>query len=198
MITPENLHYRELVNAVEQALKGGADIVQYRAKKKNGKQMLEEAVALKKLCKRYNVPLIVNDRVDIAIISGANGVHVGQDDIPSQYVRSLIGEGKILGLSTKTLAQVEEANYLPVDYIGFGSVFETSTKEDATLAGIENLKKAVKLSIQPVVAIGGISIENIAEVIKTGCKHVAVVSAVFAAEDITKATKELKKRLEGK
>ena len=192
LITPENLHYEELIKAVEEALKGGADIIQYRAKNKDGKQMVEEAIALKKICFKYNVPLIINDRVDVALISNADGVHVGQDDISVPYVRNLVGNNKIVGLSTKTLQQVKEANYLPVDYIGFGAVFETSTKKDATLAGVENLRNAVKLSIQSVVAIGGIFHDNVKEVIRAGCRSIAVISAVFGSDDIKERAKQLK------
>jgi len=196
VITDENLLKNSLEKAVLDALEGGADVVQYRAKKKDAKEIVEEAVILKKLCKRFGVPLIVNDRIDVALSVDADGVHVGQEDIPPLYARRLIGNGKILGLSTKTLEQVEEANKLPVDYIGFGSVFPTTTKKDAKLAGLEKLKEAVKLSVQPVIAIGGITEENVEEVLKTGCSGVAVVSAVFGREDVKQATKMLKEKLQ--
>jgi thiamine-phosphate pyrophosphorylase len=133
--------------------------------------------------------------VDIALAVDADGVHVGQDDMPVEVVRRLIGFNKILGLSTKTLEQVEQANKLPVDYIGFGSIFPTSTKEDVILAGLENLKKAVKMSLIPVIAIGGITEDNIEKVLETGCENIAVVSAIFKDKNITQNTKRLKDKL---
>ncbi len=194
-ITDENLLKENFVEKVEKALKSGVDIIQYRAKKKDAKDMIEEAIMLKKLCVKYNVPLIINDRVDVALAIDADGVHVGQEDIPVLYVRKMVGNNKIVGLSTKNLRQVEEANKLPVDYIGFGSIFPTNTKEDAKVAGLENLKEAVKISLQPVVAIGGIKENNIEEVLKTGCDGVAVVSAIFAGENTEEKTKSLKERI---
>ena len=194
-ITDEHLLKEDFTKKVEKALKFGVDIIQYRAKKKDAKDMIEEAIALKKLCIKYNVPLIINDRIDIALAIDADGVHVGQEDIPVLYVRKLIGNNKILGLSTKNLNHVEEANKLPVDYIGFGSIFPTNTKENAKVAGLEKLKKAVEISLQPVIAIGGINENNIDEVLKTGCSGVAVVSAIFAGENIEENTKNLKEKI---
>ncbi|NPA58300.1 MAG: thiamine phosphate synthase [Aquificae bacterium] len=196
IITDENLTLEKgLVEKVRLALEGGATAVQYRAKNKTAKQMYREANALRKLCREKGVPFIVNDRVDLAVAVNSDGVHVGQEDLPVEAVRRIVGWERIVGLSTKNLSQVREANGLPVDYIGFGSVFPTGTKEDATVSGIEMLKEAVKLSIQPVVAIGGINLSNIDRVIETGCKNVAVVSAVFSAEDVLTATKKLKEKL---
>lgn len=194
-ITDEHLLKEDFTKKVEKALKSGVDIIQYRAKKKDAKDMIEEAIALKKLCIKYNVPLIINDRIDIALAIDADGVHVGQEDIPVLYVRKLIGNNKILGLSTKNLNHVEEANKLPVDYIGFGSIFPTNTKENAKVAGLEKLKKAVEISLQPVIAIGGINENNIDEVLKTGCSGVAIVSAIFAGENIEENTKNLKEKI---
>jgi len=196
VITDERLTLENgLVEKVRQAIEGGATAIQYRAKNKSSKQIYREATALKKLCREYGVPLIINDRVDIVAGIDADGVHVGQDDLPVEVVRRIIGNSKIVGLSTKTLEQVVEANTLPVDYIGFGSVFPTTTKKDATLSGIEMLKEAVKLSIQPVVAIGGINADNIEKVLQTGCKNIAVVSAVFSANNPLKAAQILKQKL---
>jgi len=194
-ITDENLLKENFVEKIKQALESGVDIIQYRAKKKDAKYMIEEAILLKKLCRKYNVPLIINDRVDIALAIDADGVHVGQEDIPVLYVRKLIGNNKILGLSTKNLKQVEEANKLPVDYIGFGSIFPTDTKEDAKVVGLNNLKEAVRLSLQPVIAIGGIKEDNVDEVLKTGCSGIAVVSAIFAGNNVKKNTENLKEKI---
>lgn len=193
VITDEKLlEGKDIVKAVEEAILGGADVIQYRAKNKSSREMYQEAVQIKKLCGKYNKPLIINDRVDIALSVDADGVHVGQEDLDVEVVRRLIGFDKIVGLSTKNLKQVEEANRLPVDYIGFGSIFPTETKKDAKVSGLDQLKKAVELSIQPVVAVGGINEQNIQSVLDTGCENVAVVSAVFRNKNIKQNTKRLK------
>ncbi len=192
VITDEKLIKRDIACAVEEAIKGGATVIQYRAKEKTSRQMYQEAQKIKKVCKRYGIPLIINDRVDIALAVDADGVHVGQDDLDAEVVRRLIGSDKILGLSTKNLQHVEEANTLPIDYIGFGSVFQTSTKKDASFAGLENLKKAVEISLVPVVAIGGINHNNVKQVLKAGCSNIAVVSAVFKDENIRENSSSLK------
>lgn len=199
VITDEKLlEGKDIAKAVEEAILGGADIIQYRAKNKSSREMYQEATQIKKICAKYNKPLIINDRVDIALAVDADGVHVGQDDLDVEVVRRLIGFDKILGLSTKNIEQVQEANKLPVDYIGFGSIFPTGTKEDAQLAGLEQLKKALEISIQPVVAIGGINEDNLQFVLDTGCENVAVVSAVFKDENIKQNTKRLKEILSKK
>ncbi len=197
VITDENLLRSNLIKAVEEAIKGGATVVQYRAKNKSSLQMYREAQQIKKVCNKYKVPLIINDRVDIAVAIDADGVHIGQEDLPVEVVRRIIGFDKILGLSTKNLKQVKEANFLPVDYIGFGSVFPTETKKDAKVTGLEDLRKAVELSLVPVVAIGGITKENVDQVLKTGCNNIAVVSAVFKGKSIFKNAKELKNKIKG-
>ncbi|WP_297456711.1 thiamine phosphate synthase [Persephonella sp.] len=199
VITDEKLlEGKNVAKAVEEAILGGADIIQYRAKNKSSREIYQEATQIKKICDKYNKPLIINDKVDIALAVDADGVHVGQDDLDVEVVRKLIGFDKILGLSTKNIEQVEEANKLPVDYIGFGSIFPTGTKEDAQLAGLEQLKKAIEISIQPVVAIGGINEENLQSVLDTGCENVAVVSAVFKNENIKQNAKRLKEILSKK
>ncbi len=195
VITDENLIKKDIGKAVEKAIKGGATVVQYRAKNKDSKTMYKEAQEIKKVCDRYNVPLIINDRVDIALAVNADGVHVGQEDLDVEVVRRIIGFDKIVGLSTKNLKQVKEGNHLPVDYIGFGSIFPTETKEDAKVSGIENLKKAIEISLVPVVAIGGINISNVDEVLSAGCTNIAVVSAVFKGKDIEENAKKLKNKI---
>ncbi len=179
VITDENLIKKDIEKAVEKAIKGGATVIQYRAKNKDTRDMYEEAIKIKKVCDKYSIPLIINDRLDIALAVDADGVHIGQEDMPVEVARRILGYNKIVGLSTKTLKQVREANKLPVDYIGFGSIFPTETKKNVKVSGLELLKKAVELSIQPVVAIGGINLSNVESVLETGCKNIAVVSAVF-------------------
>jgi len=196
VITDENLlKGKNIASAVEQAIKGGATIIQYRAKNKSSMEMYNEAILIKKVCDKYRIPFIINDRVDIALAVNSDGVHVGQDDLQPEVVRRLIGFDKILGYSTKNLTQVKKANYLPVDYIGFGSIFETKTKKDIVLNSLDELKMALEISIQPVVAIGGINERNINDVLKVGCKNVAVVSAVFKDDNIEDNTRKLKKWL---
>ncbi len=197
VITDEKLIKKDIGKAVEKAIKGGATVIQYRAKEKSSKQMYIEALEIKKVCKKYNILFLINDRVDIALAVDSDGVHVGQEDLDVEVVRRLIGFNKIVGLSTKNLKQVKEANKLPVDYIGFGSVFPTKTKENTKLVSLEDLKRAVEISLVPVVAIGGINLENIEKVLKTGCKNIAVVSAVFKGKDIEKNTRKLKEKLTG-
>ena len=192
VITDENLIPEDkFIEYVEESIKGGAKVIQYRAKNKTSKEMYKEAVLIKNVCSKYNIPFIVNDRVDIALAVNSDGVHIGQEDLDVEVVRRLIGFNKILGLSTKNLEQVRWANYLPVDYIGFGSIFPTNTKKDTVNVGLDLLKKAINLSIHPVVAIGGINEKNIEEVLKTGCKHIAVISAVFKNKNVKENTENL-------
>ena len=196
VITDEKLlKNRNIGKAVEEAIKGGATIIQYRAKEKDARDMYNEATIIKKVCDKYNIPFIVNDRVDLAMAVDADGVHIGQEDLHPEVVRRLIGFDKIIGYSTKNLEQVKEANSLPIDYIGFGSIFPTSTKKDIVLNSIDTLKKVISISVQPVVAIGGINIENIDEVLKAGCSNIAVVSAVFKDENVFENSKRLKEKI---
>ena len=197
VITDQNLIPKnKLSDYIEESIKGGAKVIQYRAKDKTSKEMYKEAVLIKRLCSKYNIPFIVNDRIDIALAVNSDGVHIGQEDLDVEVVRRLIGFNKILGLSTKNLEQVIQANYLPVDYIGFGSVFPTRTKKDTVNVGLDLLKDAISLSIHPVVAIGGINEKNIQNVLKTGCKHIAVVSAVFKNKNIKENVEILSKIIE--
>jgi thiamine-phosphate pyrophosphorylase len=199
VITDENLlKWKNIALAVEEAILGGATIIQYRAKSKTSKEMYEEAILIKKICDRYKIPFIVNDRVDIALAVNADGVHVGQDDLHPEVVRRIIGFEKILGYSTKNLEQVKIANRLPIDYIGFGSIFPTKTKSDIVLNSLEILKEAIELSIQPVVAIGGINETNVDKVLEVGCKNIAVVSAIFKGNNIKENAKKLKEKIKGK
>ncbi|WP_456401355.1 thiamine phosphate synthase [Persephonella sp.] len=193
VITDERLiNPNKLYDSIKLTILGGASVIQYRAKNKSSKEMYSEALIIKKVCSEFNIPFIVNDRVDIATAVDADGVHVGQDDLDVEVVRRIIGFKKILGLSTKNLEQVEKANKLPVDYIGFGSVFPTDTKKDAINVGLDDLREAVKISIQPVVAIGGIKADNLEKVLKTGCKNIAVVSEIFKDDLIFENTKNLR------
>jgi len=189
---------RDWLKAIEDAIKGGVTVVQYRSKSgtKTTREMYEELLQLRELTKKYGVPLIVNDRVDLALAVDADGVHIGQDDLPAEVVRKLLGEEKIIGISTHSLEEVEKANELPVDYIAFGSIYRTPTKEKPVVVGIEKLKEAKKVAKKPLVAIGGIMPYNVDEVIKAGADGVAVISAILGFKNTFKAAESMKRAIE--
>lgn len=171
---------------VEEMIKGGIKIVQYRDKFKSTREKVEEAKAIKKLCHKNNVLFIVNDDVAVAMLVDADGVHVGQDDMKPDDVRKLIGINKIIGLSTHSEEQGMAAyNNENVDYIGVGPIFPTTTK-DTTPVGLEYLEFAVKNLHLPFIAIGGIKEDNIDEIIKRGAQRICLVSDIVGAENICK------------
>lgn len=182
---------RDLVSTIEQALQGGATAIQYRFKNKSARQMYEELLVLRELTKRYGADLVVNDRVDLAMAVGADGVHVGKQDLPPDVVRKIVGDSMYVGYSVNSVEELKEVDHLPIDYIGFGSVYETTTKENYKLVGIEGLRQAVKLTSKPIVAIGGITHYRVKEVLEAGAKGIAVVSAILGFEDVKKATQSL-------
>ena len=169
---------------VEAALRGGATMVQLREKTLDDDAFLEEAVRMKALCARYGVPLIVNDRVEIALKSGADGVHVGQDDMAAGSVRAMIGPDMILGVTAKTVAQAEAAQAAGADYLGSGAVFGSVTKKNALPMTMVRLREICRSVDIPVAAIGGINRDNLGQLSGTGIRGAAVVSGIFAAEDI--------------
>jgi len=189
---------RDWLKAVEEAIKGGVTVVQYRSKSgtKTTCEMYEELIQLRELTKKYGIPLIVNDRVDLALAVDADGVHIGQDDLPAEVVRKLLGEEKIIGISTHSIEEVEKANNLPVDYIAFGSIYRTPTKEKPIVVGVEKLKEAKKVAKKPLVAIGGIMPYNVDEVIKAGTDGVAVISAILGFQNTFKAAESMKRAIE--
>lgn len=198
LVTDPNLSrgrgYHEIVEA---AIQGGATIVQYREKNAGTRQMIREAAELQEFCRTLRVPLIVNDRVDIALAVNADGVHVGQDDMPPHLARRLIGPEKILGVSAETPEQATQAIADGADYIGASAVFATPTKQDiGKPIGLEGLAAIARVSTVPVVAIGGINAGNAAEVIRAGALGIAVVSAVVSAEDVRAAARELRRIVE--
>ena len=181
-----------LESQVEQALKGGATFVQLREKELDEETFLEEAKKIKKLCGKYHVPFVINDNVDIALAVDADGVHVGQSDMEAGKVREKLGPDKIIGVSCKTVEQALLAKKHGADYLGVGAMYPTGTKKDATAvtpAALSEICHAVDI---PVVAIGGINKDRLEPLKGTGVDGVAVVSAIFAADDIEKAAKELK------
>lgn len=181
-----------LYEQVEQALKGGATFVQLREKELDSKAFLEEAVQIQGLCRKYQIPFVINDNVGIALKINADGVHVGQDDMEAGNVRALLGKDKILGVSVQTVEQAVLAEQSGADYLGVGAVFHTGSKADAADVSHETLKAICKAVKIPVVAIGGIGKQNVLELRGSGICGIAVISAIFAAQDIQSATAELK------
>ena len=173
-----------LSEQVEQALRGGATCVQLREKELNDTDFLAEAKELKVLCARYGVPLIINDNVELALRVGADGVHVGQEDMDARDVRGLIGPEKILGVTAKTVEQAQKAQQAGADYLGSGAVFGSTTKLNAKPMTKELLQSICQSVTIPVVAIGGIHRGNIASLEGTGIRGAAVVSGIFAAANI--------------
>ncbi len=178
---------------VEAAILGGVTIVQYREKDASTRRMIEEALELRDLCRRHGVPFIVNDRVDVALAVDADGVHVGQDDMPASVARRLIGPDKILGVSADKVEHAIAAQADGADYVGASPIFSTPTKADAPqpigVAGLLQMARACPL---PIVAIGGINASNAASMIRAGAAGVAVVSAIVNAEDVRAAAAELR------
>lgn len=186
------LNGKTLYSQVELALKGGATMIQIREKDLDENTFLKEAEQIQSLCAKYCVPFIVNDNVELAVKIGADGVHVGQSDMAAKDVRALIGKDKILGVSAQTVEQALEAQKCGADYLGTGAVFPTGSKDDAQVLGVQTLKEICSAVNIPVVAIGGISKDNILELKKSGIAGVSVISAIFAQNDIVAATAELK------
>ncbi len=170
---------------VEEAIKGGVTLVQLRAKELTTKEMLKLGKLLKDVLDKYNIPLIVNDRVDVAFALDAHGVHLGEDDLPPKIARKILGENKIIGYSCddpKKASILEKEGI--VDYLGTGSVFSTKTKKDAgEVIGIDGLKNVTKSTSLPVVAIGGINLENVEFLENTGIKGIAVASAIMKSKN---------------
>lgn len=177
---------------VEKSLKGGVSVVQIREKDCSGKEFLQIAKSVKEITKRYNVPLIINDRVDIAIAVGADGVHVGQDDLPCADVRSLVGEDMIIGVSASSLTEALKAQQDGADYIGVGAMFATDTKTDAKVVTMEELDRIRREVSIPIVVIGGINKTTLPDFIGKGIDGIAVVSAIVSQNDVESAARELK------
>ncbi|MDO4949080.1 MAG: thiamine phosphate synthase [Bacteroidales bacterium] len=187
------LHGRDLVKTVEQAVQAGVTMVQLREKDCSTACFVALAEALRHALRPYNVPLIINDRIDVALAVDADGVHIGQSDMPYETARRLLGHDKIIGLSVENLQQVKEANGLDVDYIGISPVFATDTKTDtARPFGLDGLREALSVSEHPTVAIGGMNERTIPEVMDCGVDGVALVSAIIASNDVCSATRRLR------
>jgi thiamine-phosphate pyrophosphorylase len=183
---------RELIEVVMEAVAGGVSIVQIREKDSDTRDFFQLAMAMKKQLEKTNVPLIINDRVDVAIAVDADGVHVGQTDLPCAVAREMIGPEKILGVSINTFEQIDEVHKLNINYLSLSPVFPTPTKPDTTPAfGIEGLKKARQMTSRPLMTIGGINKTNLKDIVDAGMDGVAVVSAICSAPSPAIAAREL-------
>lgn len=187
------LNGRTLYSVVKESLDGGVTFLQLREKELDEVHFLEEAKELQQLCREYQVPFIVNDNVDIAISMDADGVHVGQNDMEAGDVRAKLGPDKIIGVSAQTVEQAVLAEKHGADYLGVGAVFPTGSKEDADDVSYETLKAICEAVSIPVIAIGGITQENVKELAGSGICGIAVISAIYAQQDIRKASEDLKK-----
>lgn len=178
------LQGRALIDCVREALEGGVTLVQYRAKTASSAEMYAEALQLKALCDSFNVPLIINDRLDIAMAVGAAGVHLGQDDLPCAAARKILGEDYIIGVSAHNPAEAKAALQSGADYLGCGAVFGTATKADVKKLGTDGLAAICKAKGLPVVGIGGVTADNYREVRAAGADGAAIVSGILAQPDI--------------
>lgn len=181
-----------LAQQVECALRGGVTLVQLREKKMERDAFLAEAKEIHALCRRYGVPLIINDDVELALACGADGVHVGQSDMRAGDVRARVGKGMIVGVTAKTVGQALAAQDEGADYLGSGAVFGTSTKADAKPMSLETLCSICKAVDIPVVAIGGVNRQNLPQLAGTGVSGAAIVSGIFAAQDIERECRALR------
>ena len=184
---------RSIESIVDKAAKGGVTMVQLREKECSSGEFYNLAIKLKQCLEPFNIPLIINDRLDIALACDAEGLHIGQSDIPYPIARKILGKNKIIGLSVESVQDTLDANQLDVDYIGISPVFNTSTKIDtAPQLGLEGIRQIMAISNHPSVGIGGINSTNAADIIAAGANGIAVVSAIMSAADPQQATTELK------
>jgi len=193
LVTDEKLLLgKDLYQTVEAAVRGGVSMVQLREKESSTRDFIERAIRLKEVLSPYGVPLIINDRIDVALAADADGVHVGQSDMPYEMVKRLLPEGKIIGLSVESPEQVLEANDFDVDYVAASPVFSTATKTNTVVEwGLNGLRWIKSVSRHRLVAIGGIHADNVASMFRAGADSVAVISAIVSAKDPEAAAREL-------
>ena len=182
----EILKGRDFYKCIEDAIKAGVTMVQLREKNADGKEFLEKAIKLRQITKKYNVTFVINDRVDIAMIADADGVHVGQSDIDAMSIRKLIGEDKIIGVSARNVEEAKIAKENGADYLGIGAMFSTSTKNDAKEVSFETLRQITEEVNLPFVLIGGITLENVDKLKQFNPDGYALVSGILAVDDIGK------------
>lgn len=193
LVTEESIGIEELTKIIAESVSGGVSIVQLREKNNSSLSFYNKASALKQLLNELSIPLIINDRVDIALAVAADGIHIGQDDLPLPVVKKMVPEDMIVGVSVSTLEEAIEAERNGADYIGVGSVFPTKTKQDATLMAIGDLEEICRSVSIPAVAIGGITADNISALSASGLSGTAVVSAIMNAESPKTASESLLK-----
>jgi thiamine-phosphate pyrophosphorylase len=193
LVTEQSIAIEELTKIIAESVSGGVSIVQLREKNNSSLSFYEKASALKQLLNELSIPLIINDRVDIALAVGADGIHIGQDDLPLPVVKKMVPEDMIVGVSVSTLEEALEAERNGADYIGVGSVFPTKTKQDATLMALEDLGEICRGVSIPAVAIGGITADNISALSDSGLSGTAVVSAIMNADNPKTASESLLK-----
>ena len=191
LVTDNSEDEEKFLKTIEEAINGGVSVVQIREKTADTLDFYNLALKVKEITTKYNVPLIINDRVDVALAIDADGVHVGQSDMPCDVTRKLIGKNKILGVSAATIDEAKKAEKDGADYVGTGAVFPTSTKDDAPSITKKDLKDIVDSINIPVVAIGGINMENANELKNTGIAGLSVVSAIMSADNPKKASEKL-------
>lgn len=197
LVTDKSDDVEKFLNTIEEAIKGGTTVVQIREKTADTLDFYNLALKVKEITTRYGIPLIINDRVDVALAVDADGVHVGQTDMPCDVTRRIIGEDKILGVSAASIEEARKAQNDGADYIGTGAVFPTQTKDDADSVTKQELKDIVESIDIPVVAIGGINLDNASELIDTGIAGLSVVSAIMSSENPKKSSEELLKIFNG-
>ena len=197
LVTNNSEDEEKFLNIIEESIKGGVSVVQLREKNAETLDFYNLALKVKEITRKYNVPLIINDRIDIALAIDADGVHVGQSDIPAKIARSMIGEDKILGVSAATIKEAAKAQLDSTDYIGVGAVYPTNTKDDASAVSKKELKEIVESVNIPVVAIGGITKENVCELRDSGISGISVVSAIMNAQNPKLASENLLKEFGG-
>ena len=191
LVTDKSDDVEKFLKTIEEGIKGGVSVVQIREKTADTLDFYNLALKVKKITDQYDVPLIINDRVDVALAIDADGVHVGQSDMPCDVTRKLVGPDKIVGVSAATIDEAKKAENDGADYIGTGAVFPTATKDDAPKITKKDLKEVVDSINIPVVAIGGINLENASELKDTGIKGLSVVSAIMSSENPKKSAEKL-------
>jgi thiamine-phosphate pyrophosphorylase len=193
LVTDKSDDVEKFLKTIEEAINGGVSVVQIREKTADTLEFYNLALKVKKITEKYDVPLIINDRVDVALAVDADGVHVGQSDMPCDVTRALVGPDKIVGVSAATIKEARKAESDGADYIGTGAVFPTATKDDAPKITKNDLKEIVESINIPVVAIGGITLNNAHELNDTGIAGLSVVSAIMSSENPKKSSEELLK-----
>jgi thiamine-phosphate pyrophosphorylase len=198
LVTDRELMFAESIEScVEQAILGGCTVVQLREKTASSQEFFDTALRVRKITSRLNVPLIINDRADIALAVDADGVHIGQEDLPYDAVRQIIGQNKVIGVSVSSLIEAVKASEMGADYLGVGAMFTTGTKINANLTSIDELKLIRTKVTIPIVVIGGINKETIPLFKGTGIDGIAVVSAIVSQNNEAKAAQELKSIFQG-